>query len=191
MRKALLCAAVALCAVALSRAEESSRRQDCIDESHPKNLCHWSDKEGAKGRVCHLDVEKIDEKEACHFEVELAQDAGDHPPICISKEREERIAFESSKKRKFRVRRLVRINKQTEDGRECPKHPFRHHFNEEEMNFTDSQDTDTVDNDQTPEGCMYKLEVQYSKVDKKSPAEMHDKKHTRWECRDPHIKVMR
>ncbi len=56
----------------------------------------------------------------------MAQDAGDHPPICISKEREERITFESSKKRKFRVRRLVRLNKENDDGEECPKHPFKH-----------------------------------------------------------------
>ncbi len=191
MRKVLLFAAIPLCAVALARGQQAPADEECIHEDHPKNMCHWSDKEGAKGRVCELDVEALDEKESCHFEVTIAQDAGDHPPICVSKSRGERISFKSSKKRKFRVRRLVRLNKETEDGQECPKHPFKHHFKEEEMNFTDSQETDVVDADQTPEGCMYKLEVQYYKVDKNAPEEVNDEKHTRWECRDPHVRVSR
>ncbi len=58
-----------------------------------------------------------------------------------------------------------------------PKASLQTSFNEEDLNFTDSQETDVVDTDQTPEGCMYKLEVQYNKADKNAPEEMHDKKH--------------
>jgi hypothetical protein len=188
MRKTLFCLVVLFVATILCRGQDVQPSSDCMEETHPQNLCRWSASAGSVGRVCHLDVERIDQKEACHFEATYLEEPDDHPPICISAGKQEHIAFESSKKRPFRVRRLVRINEKNENGQVCPEHPFRRHFNASELNFQGNKDTDVVDS--APDGCMYKFEVQFRDLDRNGPEEQFDQKRTRFECRDPHIKIV-
>jgi hypothetical protein len=189
MRKMLFCCVVSLFAATLSPGQTVSPSSQCMAESHPHNLCRWSASTGTAGRVCRFDVEAMDQKEACHFEATVLSEPDDHPPICISATNKEHIVFHSSKKRNFRVRRMVRMNERNAAGQLCPEHPFRRHFEPAELkNFGTEHDTDVVD--AAPEGCMYKFEVQFHKVDRNAPEESYDPQHTRYECRDPHIKII-
>jgi hypothetical protein len=189
MRRVLLCCVVSAFAATLSPGQSVSPSSQCMEESHPRNLCHWSAAAGTAGRVCQLDVEAMDKKEICHFEASVLVEPDDHPPICISAANQEHIVFHSSKKRTFRVRRMVRLNEKNANGETCPLHPFRHHFEPAELtNFNTEHDTDVVD--AAPEGCMYKFEVQFQNVDRNAPPESFDPQHTRYECRDPHIKIV-
>jgi hypothetical protein len=158
----------------------------CADVKDAENYCVWDSAKGTHGRKCTLDVEKIERSAACRYDLASVPDRLDHKPMCFSISNAEHIAFTSSKKRKFRVRRLVPITATGTNGQACPNDPFKKSFKEEDFSSFDvAFDSDVPKTE--AEGCKYKLEVQFRKIDPNAPAEPHDPKKQHLECRDPHL----
>jgi hypothetical protein len=153
--------------------------QACAQQGDKKNLCNWN------GRTCALDVEKMD-NEACHYDQSTVVDMdSDHKPMCFSVSRKHHIVFNSSQNRSFRVRRLVPITATNPQGQPCPAHPFGHHFDPNQIQFSGSADSQTPV--RAAVGCKYKLEVQFQHEDPSFPRES-DGHH--YECRDPHLRIV-
>lgn len=161
--------------------------RNCATESDPENLCQWDAPAGTHGRKCVLDVEKMDRKHACRYDLANSAMMSDHKPMCISAGLAEHIVFRSSNGRMYRVRRLVPINDTNDAGQACPKHPFRHEFHEEDFNFASSFDSQEAKSQAV--GCFYKLEVQFMTIDPNAPVSTHDPQHRHLECRDPHLGI--
>jgi hypothetical protein len=166
---------------------QSSGTDVCASTTDTENLCEWDSAAGTHGRKCLLDVEKIERSATCRYDSANLPDAFDHKPMCISLQQAEHIAFQSSRKRRFRVRRLVPITATGVNGQACPKHPFGRSFLEEDLTFGSA--FDTLAPKAEAAGCKYKLEVQFRTIDANAPAEPHDGKGRHFECRDPHLKI--
>lgn len=160
---------------------------NCATMGDPEDLCTWDAPRGTRGRKCVIDVEKMSRKHACSYTVAVSPALTDHKPMCISAGLAEHIVFRSSNGRMYRVRRLVPIEGSNARGQACPAHPFQREFHEEDFNFGSSFDTQVAKREAV--GCFYKLEVQFMSVDPHAPISVHDPKHRRLECRDPHLGV--
>lgn len=161
--------------------------QVCAGGSDAENYCAWDSAAGTHGRKCTLDVEKIRNDHPCDFTKPSMADMADHKPMCISIQQAEHITFSSGKGRQFRVRRLVPITARNFYGKACPKDPFQRAFDEHDLTFAGSVDTDVPK--ASARGCKYKLEVQFHDEDANAPAEPNDPGHHHYECRDPHLLV--
>lgn len=168
------------------RLHEDNGAQICAADTDAENLCQWDSPRGTHGRKCTLDVERIDRRAVCNYGAATSAAMTDHKPMCISIGHAEHIVFHSGRGRAFRVRRLVPITATNADGAPCPRHPFRRAFHEEDMDFGGSFDSQAPRTEAN--GCQYKLEVQWNVVDPDAPVSVHDPRHRRLECRDPHLR---
>lgn len=159
----------------------------CAGAADAENLCSWDKAPGTHGRKCTLDVERIDRKYSCNYGQSLAAEMSDHKPMCFSAKTAEHILFQSSRKRQFRVRRLVPITKTNAQGQACPRDPFAKTFHEEDFGFSGSWDS--LSPKASAIGCRYKLEVQWNALDAGAPLAPFDPQRRHLECRDPHLTV--
>lgn len=162
----------------------------CAQPSDAENLCtSWDGAAGSHGRKCHLDVERIDRKYGCDYTKATIAEMNDHKAMCFSSQRAEHIAFESSRSRQFRVRRLVPITDRGANGQLCPADPFNQPFHKEDFRTAWDNPKDSMAPKASAIGCRYKLEVQWNAIDAGAPTAPFDPQHRKLECRDPHLQI--